>query len=98
MKAIEIRNKYLNFFQKHGHAVIPSAPLIPEKSVSDIFSCDSLFYYIHTLLQLFLSSSPPPIKKVRILQLQKLLLHKSKIEIVSINKTAHAIETVFLFY
>ena len=29
MKAIEIRNKYLKFFKEHGHAVIPSAPLIP---------------------------------------------------------------------
>ena len=28
MKAIEIRNKYLNFFKKHGHKIIPSAPLI----------------------------------------------------------------------
>ena len=28
MKAIEIRNKYLDFFKRHGHAVIPSAPLM----------------------------------------------------------------------
>ena len=38
MKAIEIRNKYLNFFQKHGHAVIPSAPLIPENDPSVLFT------------------------------------------------------------
>ena len=30
MKAIEIRNKYLDFFKRHGHAVIPSASLIPD--------------------------------------------------------------------
>ena len=36
MKAIEIRNKYLNFFKKHGHAVIPSAPLIPENDAIEI--------------------------------------------------------------
>lgn len=34
MKAIEIRNKYLNFFKAHGHKVIPSAPLIPENEKS----------------------------------------------------------------
>ena len=38
MKAIEIRKKYLNFFKKHGHAVIPSAPLIPENDSSVLFT------------------------------------------------------------
>ena len=38
MKAIEIRNKYLNFFKAHGHAVIPSAPLIPENDPSVLFT------------------------------------------------------------
>ena len=38
MKAIEIRNKYLNFFKKHGHMVIPSAPLIPENDPSVLFT------------------------------------------------------------
>lgn len=38
MKAIEIRNKYLNFFKEHGHAVIPSAPLIPENDPSVLFT------------------------------------------------------------
>ncbi len=38
MKAIEIRNKYLEFFKKHGHAVIPSAPLIPENDPSVLFT------------------------------------------------------------
>ena len=38
MKAIEIRNKYLNFFKKHGHSVIPSAPLIPENDPSVLFT------------------------------------------------------------
>ena len=38
MKAIEIRNKYLNFFKEHGHAVIPSAPLIPENDPSVLFN------------------------------------------------------------
>ena len=38
MKAIEIRNKYLNFFKEHGHTVIPSAPLIPENDPSVLFT------------------------------------------------------------
>ena len=38
MKAIEIRNKYLNFFKEHGHSVIPSAPLIPENDPSVLFN------------------------------------------------------------
>ena len=38
MKAIEIRNKYLNFFKNNGHAIIPSAPLIPENDPSVLFT------------------------------------------------------------
>ena len=38
MKAIEIRNKYLNFFKAHGHSVIPSASLIPENDPSVLFT------------------------------------------------------------
>ena len=38
MKAIDIRNKYLEFFKKHGHVVIPSASLIPENDPSVLFT------------------------------------------------------------
>ena len=38
MKAIEIRNKYLDFFKRHNHSVIPSAPLIPENDPSVLFN------------------------------------------------------------
>ena len=38
MKAIEIRNKYLNFFKEHGHHIIPSSPLIPENDPSVLFT------------------------------------------------------------
>ena len=38
MKAIEIRNKYLEFFKKNGHAIIPSASLIPENDPSVLFT------------------------------------------------------------
>ena len=38
MKAIEIRNKYLNYFKRNGHSIIPSAPLIPENNKSVLFN------------------------------------------------------------
>ena len=38
MKAIEIRNKYLEYFKNNGHSVIPSAPLIPENDPSVLFT------------------------------------------------------------
>ena len=38
MKAIEIRNKYLNFFKNHEHTIIPSAPVIPENDPSVLFT------------------------------------------------------------
>ncbi len=38
MKAIEIRNKFLDFFKNHNHSVIPSAPLIPENDPSVLFN------------------------------------------------------------
>lgn len=38
MKAIEIRNKYLKFFEKHGHKIIPSAPIIPVNDPSVLFT------------------------------------------------------------
>lgn len=38
MKAIDIRNKYLKFFERHGHKIIPSAPLIPENDPSVLFT------------------------------------------------------------
>lgn len=38
MKAIEIRNKYLRFFEKNNHKIIPSASLIPENDPSVLFT------------------------------------------------------------
>lgn len=38
MQAIDIKNKYLNFFEKHGHKIIPSAPLIPENDPTCLFN------------------------------------------------------------
>ena len=38
MNALEIRNKYLNYFKSKGHIIIPSAPLIPENDPSVLFN------------------------------------------------------------
>lgn len=38
MKEIEIRNKYLKYFERKGHKIIPSAPLIPENDPSVLFN------------------------------------------------------------
>ena len=38
MKAIEIRNKFLNYFKNHDHKIIPGAPLIPINDTSVLFN------------------------------------------------------------
>jgi len=38
MYTADIRKKYLEFFQKRGHAVLPSAPLVPENDPSVLFN------------------------------------------------------------
>jgi alanyl-tRNA synthetase len=38
MKSSEIRKKFLNFFEERGHAIIPSASLIPENDSSVLFN------------------------------------------------------------
>ena len=50
MKAIDIRNKYLKFFEKHNHKVIPSAPLIPENDPSVLFTTAGMHPLVPYLL------------------------------------------------
>ena len=38
MKSSEIRQRYLKFFEKRGHKIIPSASLIPENDPSSLFT------------------------------------------------------------
>ena len=38
MQSEEIRQKFLNFFEQRGHAIIPSAPLVPENDPSVLFN------------------------------------------------------------
>ncbi|MBP3596380.1 MAG: alanine--tRNA ligase [Clostridia bacterium] len=50
MKAIEIRNKYLRFFEKNGHKVIKSANLIPENDPSVLFNTAGMQQLVPYLL------------------------------------------------
>lgn len=50
MKAIDIRNKYLKFFESHGHTVIPSAPVIPENDPSVLFTTAGMHPLVPYLL------------------------------------------------
>ena len=50
MKAIDIRNKYLKFFEKHGHKIIPSAPVIPENDPSVLFTTAGMHPLVPYLL------------------------------------------------
>lgn len=50
MKAIDIRNKYLKFFEKHGHTIIPSAPVIPENDPSVLFTTAGMHPLVPYLL------------------------------------------------
>ena len=38
MTLSEIRKRYLEFYKAHGHAVIPSASLVPENDPSTLFT------------------------------------------------------------
>ncbi|MFW0871087.1 MAG: alanine--tRNA ligase [Patescibacteria group bacterium] len=38
MQSDEIRERFLNFFGRRGHAIIPSAPLVPENDPSVLFN------------------------------------------------------------
>lgn len=50
MNAIEIRNKFLNYFRSHGHSIIPSAPLIPENDPSVLFTTAGMHPLVPYLL------------------------------------------------
>lgn len=48
--ASEIRQKYLDFFQKRGHTVIPSAPLVPENDPTVLFTTAGMHPLVPYLL------------------------------------------------
>ena len=60
MRAIEIRNKYIEFFKNHGHKEIPSAPLIPENDPSVLFTTAGM----HPLVPYLLGEPHPEGKRL----------------------------------
>lgn len=50
MTAIEIRNKFLNYFRNNGHKIIPSSPLIPENDPSVLFTTAGMHPLVPYLL------------------------------------------------
>jgi alanyl-tRNA synthetase len=61
----ELREKYLAFFKERGHAVIPSAPLVPENDPSVLFNTAGMQPLVPYLL-----GKPHPMGK-RIVDVQK---------------------------
>ena len=42
MTVSEVRKRYLDFFHKRGHAVIPSAPIVPENDPTTLFTSSGM--------------------------------------------------------
>lgn len=55
MEALELRNKYLNFFKNNGHHIISSSPLIPENDPSVLFTTAGM----HPLVPYLLGETHP---------------------------------------
>jgi alanyl-tRNA synthetase len=55
MKAGEIRKKYLEFFEKQGHVIVPSAPLVPENDPTTLFTGSGM----QPMIQYFLGTPHP---------------------------------------
>ncbi|MBE5821283.1 MAG: alanine--tRNA ligase [Clostridiales bacterium] len=60
MKAIDLRNKYLEFFTENGHKVIPSAPLLPENDPTVLFTTAGM----HPLITYFLGNVHPQGRRI----------------------------------
>lgn len=50
VSASDIRSKYLKFFEKRGHKVIPSAPLVPENDPTTLFTSSGMQPLVPNLL------------------------------------------------
>jgi len=60
MDSSELRQKYLDFFKKHGHKIIPSASLIPENDPTVLFTTAGM----HPLVPYLLGEKHPAGKKL----------------------------------
>ncbi|MBU0470324.1 MAG: alanine--tRNA ligase [Nanoarchaeota archaeon] len=65
MKAKELKKRYLDFFRKKGHIIVPSAPLIPKNDSTVLFTNAGM----HPLVE-FLAGQPHPEGK-RLASVQK---------------------------
>ena len=55
MTGDELRQSFLNFFAERGHAIIPSAPLVPENDPTALFISAGM----HPLVPYLLGESHP---------------------------------------
>jgi len=60
MKSFELRQKYLNFLKSKGHAIIPSASLIPENDPTVLFTTAGM----HPLVPFLLGQTHPAGKRL----------------------------------
>ena len=60
MKAIELRKKYIEFFEGHGHKAIPSAPVVPENDPTVLFTTAGM----HPLVPYLLGEPHPQGKRL----------------------------------
>ena len=60
MNAIELRRKYIEFFEKHGHKAIPSAPVVPENDPTVLFTTAGM----HPLVPYLLGQPHPQGKRL----------------------------------
>lgn len=65
MQSAEIRKRFLEFFEKRGHAIVPSASLIPEGDASTLFTTAGM-----QPLSPYLMGTPHP-KGTRVADIQK---------------------------
>ncbi len=42
MTIADVRTRYLNFFKKRGHAILPSAPIVPENDPTTLFTSSGM--------------------------------------------------------
>ena len=64
MKAKELKKKYLQFFKKKQHAIVPSAPLIPENDPTVLFTTAGMQPFV----AFFLESEHPLGKRITNIQ------------------------------
>lgn len=60
MNALELRKKYIQFFEEHGHKAIPSAPVVPENDPTVLFTTAGM----HPLVPYLLGQPHPQGKRL----------------------------------